>query len=135
MEESASVRMRLRLPIGMIRGLAGAALVAALGGSAVAADVARIVSPKPGEIIHSNVGRVPVAVAGAEGGVRFQAVIDGKPVGRPASSPLFAIEGVDRGIHHLAVVLPAPSGSEIGRTEAIEFHVWQASRLFPGRRG
>lgn len=95
----------------------------------------RLTSPAPGETVHSNGGQVPVAVVGAPPEARFRVILDGAPHGELRTTPTFTVDGVDRGTHTLAVSAVDEAGREIGRTEAVEFQMWQASRLFPNRRG
>ena len=85
-------------------------------------------------MVHSNSGTVPVIVTGAPPDARFVAVLDGQrqPV---RGNSAFEIPGVDRGTHTLSVLLVDDGGRVTGSTGVVEFHVWQASRLFPARRG
>lgn len=95
---------------------------------------ARIVVPSPGGTVHSNSNEVVVVVTGAPPGTRYRAVLDGVAVGTPQASPGFSIANVDRGVHRLAVELTDARGNAVGRTDEVEFNLWQASRLMPSRR-
>jgi hypothetical protein len=113
-----------------VAAIAVAALLAPLN----AAAQARLTSPDAGQMVHSNDGIVPVVVTGAPADARFVAVLDGQR--QPArESSAFEIAGVDRGAHTLSVLIVDGDGRVTGTTGAVEFHVWQASRLFPARRG
>jgi hypothetical protein len=116
--------------------MSAALLLAALLLAPLAAQAQlQLVNPAPGETVHSNAGTVPVAVAGAAPKMRFQALLDGAPIGPPSNSASFVVNGVPRGTHRLAVAALDADGAEVARTEEVEFHVWQASRLFPNRSG
>jgi hypothetical protein len=95
---------------------------------------ARIVMPGPGDTVHSNSREVVVVVTGAPPGTRYRALLDGAVVGDAQGSPGFTISDVDRGVHRLAVELLDARGAVVGRTEEVEFNLWQASRLMPSRR-
>jgi len=95
-----------------------------------------IVSPKPGETVHDNTGDVAVLLAigaGADGG-RIRVLLDGKRHGRDREAHSFLLTGVERGEHVLQVQLLDAAGAPVASSEAVKFHLWQASRLFPSRQ-
>ena len=106
-----------------------------------AAAAASIVIESPGneETVHDNLGRVTVSVKvpGAEpasAGIRLRPMLDGKPFGDVQRTPTFRLEGVERGTHTLQVQQLDGSGSVLAESKPVTFHMWQASRLFPGRK-
>jgi len=106
----------------------------------VRADAASITiaSPKPGETIHDNAGNVAMAVVvrndGAAQDASIRVLLDGQPYGPVQHSRSFTLTGVERGEHTLRVQLIGASGNVIASSDAVKFHLWQASRLFPGRK-
>jgi hypothetical protein len=118
---------------GLRRAAAGIAtvLLASLHAGALgAAEQLRIVTPAPDETVHSNAGVVPVVVTGAPRGARLQPLLGGEPAGEPQSAAAFELHGVPRGTHRLQVLVLDERGQPVARSEPVEFHVWQASRLF-----
>lgn len=114
----------------VLRGLAVAATALAL---AAAAAEPRIVRPGADQVVHSNNGTVAVQVADAPPGSRLLPVLDGLAQGKPQPGPVLELHGVNRGTHVLEVVVIEGHG-EGGRTDAVTFHLKQASRLLPQRR-
>ncbi|HEV8689458.1 MAG TPA: hypothetical protein VGQ91_04110 [Ideonella sp.] len=108
-----------------------AAIVMACAGAAMADP--RILSPKDGEVIHDNSGQVAVIVVDVPPGARLQPVLDGEPLGEPAARAAFELHDIARGMHELSVIVLDDRGRELGRTPAVGFQVWHASRLH--RRG
>lgn len=106
----------------------------------VLADAASITiaSPKPEETIHDNAGNVVVAVVvrndGAAQDAAIRVLLDGQPYGPVQHSRSFTLTGVERGEHTLQVQLIGASGNVIASSGTVKFHLWQASRLFPGRK-
>ena len=90
---------------------------------------ARVVSPAVDEMVHNNVGDVRVVVEDVPRGLRLQPVLDGQVTGEPVADPVFHLSGVERGTHELVVRLVDARGREVGRTPAVTFHLWHASRL------
>ena len=109
------------------RGLA-LALVATLF-SGIACAQPRIVSPAADETVHSNNGEVRVAVADVPPRQRVQPLLDGVAVSPPLEPPEFDLQGVVRGEHVLVVKIVDADGREVGRTAAVRFHVFHASKL------
>lgn len=110
------------------------AMLAVSAGTTLAAEGLTLVQPADGETIHDNQGRVAVVVAGGREAEGFQAYVDGTPVGGIHPTPAFQLEGIDRGEHRLSVSAVNAQGRVLATTEAITFHMWRASRLFPNRK-
>jgi hypothetical protein len=115
------------------------AFLAALAGAAHAADhgVARIVAPGDGATLHDNRGRIAVVVAvepalRAAAGERVELLLDGQVAASEARGRL-ALTGVERGTHTLVARVTAPDGTVRAVSPPVTFHLWHASRLFPGR--
>ena len=96
-----------------------------------------ITSPKNEETIHDNTGKVVVSIA-IEGGLPEQSAIrvllDGQPYGAARTGASFTLEGVERGEHTLQVQVVDAAGKTILSSDTVTFYMWQASRLFPGRK-
>lgn len=92
-----------------------------------------ITNPADGATIHDNEGNVPVEVTVKRGGT-IVALLDGKPYGAPRSSTSFILEGVERGEHTLQVQLVDAGGKVLASSAPVQFYVWRASVLFPGRK-
>jgi hypothetical protein len=98
-----------------------------------------VVSPVSEETIHDNTGRLLVSVAITNGdalakGGAIRVLLDGRPHGVEARATSFAVEGVERGEHLLQVQVVDATGNVIASSESVKFYMWQASKLFPGRK-
>ncbi len=99
----------------------------------------RIVTPKNAETIHDNAGTVPVEVAlqpalDVKAGHRLRVSLDGVLLPGDWTSNRLSLQQVDRGTHTLQVIVIDSDGKALARSATIEFHLWQASRLFRGQR-
>ena len=96
-----------------------------------------ITNPKNEETIHDNTGKVVVSIA-IEGGLPEQSAIrvllDGQPYGAARTGASFTLEGVERGEHTLQAQVVDAAGKTILSSDTVTFYMWQASRLFPGRK-
>lgn len=97
-----------------------------------------ITSPADEETVHDNTGRVPVAVTldgdALPTGGAIRVLLDGAPLGPARTTATFALEGVERGEHTLQVQLLDASGNVAASSPTVKFYMWQASKLFPGRK-
>jgi hypothetical protein len=95
-----------------------------------------IVRPAADETVHSNLGEVAVALTltGVAGAPRLRILLDGRPFGAIQRTPVFTLQGVERGTHSLRVELVDARNAVVATSGAVTFHMWQASRLFPGRQ-
>lgn len=98
-----------------------------------------ISSPQAGETIHDNSGDVAVTVVIRNGGaagdaLRLRVLLDGQPYGPIQHSLSFTLSGVERGEHTLRVESLDISDNTLASSLSVTFYMWQASRLFPGRK-
>jgi hypothetical protein len=83
-----------------------------------------IIQPTNEETIRNNDGSVNVIVTikpMLKQGDKLQMVYDGKDMGDPQTSPAFAISGIYRGAHTVAVKLIASDGNVIKTTDTVKF--------------
>ena len=106
-----------------------------LAGSAHAAEIA-IVQPAHEETIHSNQGDLTVQVrqSGGEPDGSVRLVLDGTALPHSYRSDVIELIGIDRGTHTLQAELLDAKGGQLAASEPVTFHMWHASRLFPGRK-
>jgi hypothetical protein len=94
-----------------------------------------ITSPAGEDTVHSNTGEVNVAVAVAPRLQPKQTIVitlDDREVARGARRTV-RLTGVDRGTHLLQAKLFDAQGNLLAESDVVTFHLWHASRLFPGR--
>jgi len=116
--------------------LAGAALslpglAQAPGGYNIA-----IVQPANEGTVHDNEGNVIVQVAvfpSLAPGHQVALVLDGRPVAQQTGTTV-ALSGVERGAHTLQAQVVDAGGATLAASQPVTFSMWQASRLFPGRK-
>jgi hypothetical protein len=115
------------------------ACAAVVCGSAFAGyyDALRIVTPRNGDTVHSNSGRVMVIVdveppLRADVDDRIVVSIDGRTVASTQEGRI-ALAGVDRGEHTLQAKVVSTDGATVVVSAPIIFYMWHASRLFPNR--
>ena len=109
-------------------------LAAALPAGAAQID---IVVPSAQQTMHDNAGNVDVQIAAALEPARGEQVevwLDGRLVARGPQTD-FRLGGVERGEHTLQARLVDRKGRTLAVSQPVAFHLWQASRLFPNRRG
>lgn len=99
----------------------------------------QILRPHQDETIHDNNGRVPVALhlvpaLQTAQGHRIQILLDGRPYGSDRAGTQFTLDNVDRGTHTLQAMVVDRAGDKLIASDSVTFHLWRASRLFPGRR-
>jgi hypothetical protein len=99
----------------------------------------RIVRPEHEETIHDNTGTVPVDVLlrpalRAQAGHRFRVLLDGVQAPGEWRSAHFSLHGIERGTHTVQVIVTDADGRRLAESAPVEFHLWQASRLFPHRQ-
>ena len=101
-------------------------------------ETLRISAPAEDETVHNNEGNVAVAVELSPplriaAGERIVLLLDGAVVAS-GSAQRFELTGIDRGTHSLRARVAAADGSAVAESATVTFHLWRASRLFPGRR-
>lgn len=108
------------------RGLACALAASLLSAPAPAAPT--IARPAVDATVHSNSGDVQVAVRDVPAGALLQPLLDGVVASPPVAASTLVLHGVVRGDHLLVVRIVDADGRELGRTTAVRFHVFHASR-------
>lgn len=97
-----------------------------------------ITSPQNEETIHDNTGSVPVSIAIQGSGLpehsSIRVLLDGRPYGAARYGASFTLEGVERGEHTLQAQVVDAAGKTVLSSDTVTFYMWQASRLFPGRK-
>jgi hypothetical protein len=128
--------MRILSSFVVAAGVALPALAAAVPGAA-GYDV-EIASPADQETVFSDSGDISVRTTVAPDlamGDRLEFLLDGTPVA-PASPILeFPLHGVARGTHVLQARILDSTGNVASISPPSVVYVWQASLLFPDRRG
>jgi hypothetical protein len=123
--------------------LVGVALVGALVGSPGPAQgqgsYTQIAIARPGneETVHDNEGNLAVQVAVSPSlapGDRIVLLLDGGPVATQTGTT-FALSRIERGAHTLQAQVVDARGATLVASRPITFYMWQASRLFPSRKG
>lgn len=111
------------------------ALAVLFMGSVRAAELA-IVQPANEETIHNNRGELTVRLQGTGGepGGSVRLVLDGSELPQTYRGNVIELQGIDRGAHTLQAVLLDANGDRIAASQPVTFYMWQASRLFPGRK-
>ncbi|WXL26227.1 DUF4124 domain-containing protein [Ectopseudomonas mendocina] len=92
--------------------------------------VLRILIPLPDANIRDNAGNL-IVTADSEPGLYpnhlYRLVMDGKQVGSAQSSPVFALENVDRGTHRIAIEIIDEKERIVERTPSQPFHLHRIS--------
>jgi hypothetical protein len=65
-------------------------------------------------------------------GDRLVLLLDGRPVAKEAGKD-FELTKLGRGTHTLQATVQNASGGAIIQSAAVQFNMWEASRLFPNR--
>lgn len=90
----------------------------------------RILVPDPDATVRSAEGNLIVSVTsepGLQAGHGYRLLLDGKPTGAVGTSPVFALENIDRGTHQLAVEILDEQGRIAERTANQPFHMVRMS--------
>ena len=98
-----------------------------------------IVQPANAATIFDNAGNVAVKVAlspapDLDAGDRIALTLDGQQVAL-RSTTQFRLSAVVRGEHRLEARIVDRDGNTVIASAPVDFHLWQASRLFQNRRG
>ncbi len=96
-----------------------------------------IVQPAHEATVHDNQGNVAVQVAVSPSLAprdRIVVLLDGRPAARQAGTAV-ALSGVERGEHTLQALVVDANGATLATSQPVTFYMWQASRLFPSRKG
>ncbi len=98
-----------------------------------------IVQPANEATVFDNAGKVEVKVAlspapDLDAGDRIALLLDGQQAALQSATQ-FRLSGVVRGEHRLEARIVDGNGNTVIASAPVKFHLWQASRLFPNRRG
>ncbi|MDD5329962.1 MAG: hypothetical protein PHX38_08160 [Sulfuricella sp.] len=96
-----------------------------------------IVQPGEDVTIHDNNGTLEVALAlspALQQGHRISLVLDGGIQPQTRGSTHFSLTKIDRGTHTLQAAVADHSGRALVASDAVTFHMWKASALFPARQ-
>ena len=92
--------------------------------------VLRILIPLPDTTIRDSAGNL-IVTAHSEPGLfpqhRYRLVMDGQPQGEAQTSPVFALENIDRGTHQIAIEIIDEQGRIVERTPSQPFHMQRIS--------
>ncbi|WP_414039797.1 hypothetical protein ACJU26_11565 [Acidithiobacillus sp. M4-SHS-6] len=120
--------------------LAFVMFVAPLASSAAPARVTasivlRILSPRAGEVVHNNQGKVAVRLlvlplSVFQNGLQIRMRVDGKFRHQLWKRPFFTLDQIYRGKHTLQAALVTKNGRIVTLSPVVVFYLWQASRLF-----
>ena len=111
----------------------------AQSGTAFSYDSIAVVKPAGDATVFNNAGNVEVTVAvspalRADAGDRIALILDGRRISVRRATH-FKLSGITRGEHTLEAQVVDSSGNALISSNPVKFHLWQASRLFPNRRG
>ncbi|WP_397457762.1 DUF4124 domain-containing protein [Pseudomonas asplenii] len=93
-------------------------------------QMVRILVPDPDATVRSAEGNLIVSVTsdpGLQTGHGYRLLLDGKPTGAAGTSPVFALENIDRGTHQLSVEILDEQGRIAERTANQPFHMVRMS--------
>ena len=93
-------------------------------------QVLRILVPEPDATIREMTGNLIVSATvepGLHAGHNFRLIMDGKPASEAGRSPVFPLENVDRGTHHISVEIIDAHGRIVERTPSQPFHMKRIS--------
>ncbi|HWH87547.1 MAG TPA: DUF4124 domain-containing protein [Pseudomonas sp.] len=93
-------------------------------------DMLRILIPEPDATLRSSAGELIVSVTsepGLQSGHRYRLLLDGKAIGEPGVSPVFALSNIDRGSHSLSIEILDAAGRTVERTANQPFHMLRIS--------
>jgi hypothetical protein len=122
--------------------IATAAVLALTALNVSAQDASRyqldIVDPAELTTVFNNSGDVAVRVTVAPdlaNGDQVELLVDGVPAAPPSTTLDFPLSGLVRGTHLLQARVIDSTGNVDSISPSTTFYVWEASRLFPTRRG
>jgi len=95
-----------------------------------------ITQPANDEVIFDNEGRMEVSVTtspplGLNENVHLRFLLDGAPMVESKESHI-PLTGIDRGTHAIQVEAINNDNGVLASSPPVTFHMWHASRLFPG---
>jgi hypothetical protein len=99
--------------------------------------IIRIASPAQDATVRDNQGIVPVAIQTTPQpgqGTLYQMYLDGKPWYQPFAGQRAYLSNVDRGTHTIHVVMLSSTGSKLGESNRVTFHLHRHSIKHPRPR-
>lgn len=95
----------------------------------------RILTPRTGEMIHSNQDKVAVRLlvlpaSAFQKGLQIRMMLDGKIRPRVRRRASFTMDHVYRGKHALQAALVTKNGRIVTVSPVVVFYLWHASRFF-----
>jgi hypothetical protein len=111
----------------------------AQSGTTSSYDSIAVVKPADNSTVFNNAGDVAVTVAVSpalrtDAGDRIALILDGRRISVRRVTH-FKLSGITRGEHTLEAQVLDSGGNALISSNTVNFHLWQASRLFPNRRG
>lgn len=127
------------LALALVLSSAYAIEASAQSGTAFSYDSIAVVKPAGDATVFDNAGNVEVTVAVSpalriDAGDRIALILDGRRISVRRATQ-FKLSGITRGEHSLEAQVVDSSGNVLISSNPVKFHLWQASRLFPNRRG
>jgi hypothetical protein len=126
----------------LMAGVILAAAASSFGFGARAADPSKyqldIVDPANQATVFNNSGDVSVrvtAVPDLANGDQVELLVDGVPAAPPSTTLDFPLSGLVRGTHMLQARIIDATGNVGSISPSSTVYIWEASRLFPVRRG
>lgn len=98
----------------------------------------QIVQPTNEATIRNNLGYVPIVVEvkpELKKDDKLQLIFDGKPLGSPQANTIFALNGIDRGMHTIAVNIVDSEGNVLSESAKIIFYLHRATVATAKGRG
>lgn len=86
----------------------------------------RILVPEPDAVINDGTGDIVVSASSDPALLpnhNYRLIVDGQPVAEPSRSPVFPVQGLDRGTHQLAVEILDADGLTLERTPNQPLHI------------
>jgi hypothetical protein len=127
------------LALALVLSSAYAIEASAQSGTAFSYDSVAVVKPAGDATVFDNAGNVAVTVAVSpalrtDAGDRIALILDGRRISVRRATH-FKLSGITRGEHTLEAQVVDSGGNALISSNSVKFHLWQASRLFPNRRG
>jgi hypothetical protein len=127
------------LALALVLSSAYAIEASAQSGTAFSYDSIAVVKPAGDATVFDNAGNVEVTVAVSpalriDAGDRIALILDGRRIAVRRATQ-FKLSGITRGEHSLEGQVVDSRGNVLISSNPVKFHLWQASRLFPNRRG
>ena len=86
----------------------------------------RILVPEPDAVINDGTGDIVVSASSEPALLpnhNYRLIVDGQPSAAPGRSPVFPVQGLERGTHQLAVEILDANGLTLERTPSQPLHI------------